>query len=59
LLAKASKAFEVHQDAQQDARLAREKTRFKTLVGELTRELKKATNGWDEPAPVTLRRPTS
>jgi hypothetical protein len=38
LLAHAAKAFAVHQDAPQDARLAREKTRFKTLVGELPRE---------------------
>jgi transposase-like protein len=37
-LANASKAFEVHQDAQKDARLARENTRLKTLVGELTLE---------------------
>jgi transposase-like protein len=40
-LANALKAFEVHQDAQKDARLARENTRLKTLVGELTLELKK------------------
>ena len=42
LLAKASKACEVHQDAQQDARLAREHTRFKTLVAELTLEVQKS-----------------
>jgi transposase len=41
-LANASKAFEVHQDAQKDARLTRENTRLKTLVGELTLELKKS-----------------
>lgn len=41
-LAHASKAFEVHQDAQRDARLARENTRLKALVGELTLELKKS-----------------
>jgi transposase-like protein len=41
-LANASKAFEVHQDAQKDARLARETTRLKTLVGELTLALKKS-----------------
>jgi hypothetical protein len=35
-LAQASKAFAVHQDAQQDARLTREHARGKTLVGELT-----------------------
>jgi hypothetical protein len=38
-LANASKAFEVHQDGQKDARLARENARLKTLVGELTLEL--------------------
>ena len=37
-LANASKAFKAHQDAQKDARLARENTRLKTLVGELTLE---------------------
>jgi transposase len=37
-LAKASKACEVHRDAQKDARLARENTRVQTLVGELTWE---------------------
>jgi transposase-like protein len=41
-LANALKAFEVHQDAQKKARLARETTRFKTLVGELTLELTKS-----------------
>jgi transposase-like protein len=41
-LANASKAFEVHQDAQKDARLARENARLKTRVGELTLELKKS-----------------
>jgi transposase-like protein len=41
-LANASKAFEVHQDAQKDARLARENAQLKTLVGELTLELKKS-----------------
>jgi transposase-like protein len=35
-LASASTAFEVHQDAQKDARLVREKARLKTLGGELT-----------------------
>ena len=39
-LANASKAFEVHRDAQKDARLARENARLKTLVGELTLEFK-------------------
>jgi transposase-like protein len=37
-LANASKAVEVHQDAQKDARLARENTRLKSLIGELTLE---------------------
>jgi transposase-like protein len=41
-LANASKAFEVHRDAQKDAPLARENARLKTLVGELTLELKKS-----------------
>jgi hypothetical protein len=35
-LAHASKAFEVHEQSQRDARLARENARLKTLVGELT-----------------------
>jgi hypothetical protein len=38
LLAHASKAFEVHQDAQPDARLAREHAQCKTVVGERTWE---------------------
>jgi hypothetical protein len=37
-LANASTAFEVHQDAQKDARLARENAQVKTLVGELSLE---------------------
>jgi transposase-like protein len=41
-LAHASKAFEVHEQSQRDARLARENARLKTLVGELTLELKKS-----------------
>src|SRR5215813_12110870 len=45
-----TKAFEVHRDAQKDARLARENARLKILVGELTLELKKTTSSWDEPA---------
>jgi transposase-like protein len=56
-LANASKAFEVHQDARKDARLARENARLKTLVGELTLELKKATSGWGESATLTPGRP--
>jgi transposase-like protein len=41
-LAHAPKAFEVHEQSQREARLARENTRVKTLVGELTLELKKS-----------------
>jgi transposase-like protein len=41
-LANAPKAFEVHEQSQREARLARENTRLKTLVGELTLELKKS-----------------
>ena len=40
-LAHAPQAFEVHEQSQREARLARENTRLKTLVGELTLELKK------------------
>jgi transposase-like protein len=38
----APKAFEVHEQSQREARLARENARLKTLVGELTLELKKS-----------------
>lgn len=41
-LAHAPKAFEVHEQTQREARLARENARLKTLVGELTLELKKS-----------------
>jgi transposase-like protein len=41
-LAHAPKAFEVHEQSQREARLAREHARLKTLVGELTLELKKS-----------------
>ena len=41
-LANAPKAFEVHEQSQREARLAPENTRLKTLVGELTLELKKS-----------------
>ena len=41
-LAHAAKAFEVHEQSQREARLAREKAKLKTLVGELTLELKKS-----------------
>ena len=42
LLAHASKAFEVHEQSQREARLARANARLKTLVGELTLELNKS-----------------
>ena len=41
-LAHAAKAFEVHEQSQREARLTRENARLKTLVGELTLELKKS-----------------
>jgi len=41
-LAYAPQAFEVHEQSQREARLARENARLKTLVGELTLELKKS-----------------
>jgi transposase-like protein len=41
-LAQAAKAFEVHEQSQREARLARENARLKTLVGELTLEFKKS-----------------
>ena len=41
-LAHAPKAFEVHEQSQREARLARENAGLKTLVGELTLELKKS-----------------
>jgi transposase-like protein len=41
-LAHAPKAFEVHEQSQREARLARENARLNTLVGELTLELKKS-----------------
>ncbi len=41
-LAHAAKAFEVHEQSQREARLARANTRLKTLVGELTLELNKS-----------------
>jgi transposase-like protein len=39
LLAHAAKAFEVHEQSQREARLARENTRLTLLGGELTFEL--------------------
>ena len=41
-LAHAAKAFEVHEQSQREARLTRENARLKTLVGDLTLELKKS-----------------
>jgi transposase-like protein len=41
-LAHAAKAFEVHEQSQREARLTQENARLKTLVGELTLELKKS-----------------
>jgi hypothetical protein len=41
-LAHASKAFEVHEQGQREARLARDNARLKTLVSALTLELKKS-----------------
>jgi transposase-like protein len=41
-LAHASKAFDVPQSQRKEARLAHENARLKTLVGELTLELKKS-----------------
>jgi transposase-like protein len=41
-LAHASRAFDVQQRNQKEARLVRENARLKTLVGELTLELKKS-----------------
>jgi transposase-like protein len=42
LLANASRTFEAQQYDRKEARLARENARLKTLVGELTLELKKS-----------------
>ena len=41
-LAHAPKAFEVHEQSQREARLARENARLKTRVGELTLERNKS-----------------
>jgi hypothetical protein len=42
LLAHGSKAFDVHEQSQREARLARENARLTTLVGELTLERNKS-----------------
>ncbi len=41
-LGNAAKAFEVHQQSEREARLERENTRLKALVGKLTLALKKS-----------------
>ncbi len=51
-LANATTACEGHQQSQQEARLARENARLKSLVGELTLGLKKATRCCGEPAAI-------
>jgi transposase-like protein len=45
-LAHAASAFEAHQHARTEARLAQENARLKKLVGELTLELKKSDELW-------------
>jgi transposase-like protein len=45
-LGHAANAFEAHQHTRTEARLAQENTRLKTLVGELTLELKKSDERW-------------
>ena len=45
-LAHAPKAFEVHEQSQREARLAREHARLKALGGELTLALKKSDEVW-------------
>jgi transposase-like protein len=45
-LAHASHAFEAQQHGRQEARLAQEHARLKTLVGELTLELQKSDELW-------------
>jgi transposase-like protein len=52
-LAHAAHAFEVHQHTRKAARVARENTRLKALVGELTLEVKKATSCWPDPTEIT------
>jgi hypothetical protein len=56
-MAWASRAFEVHQHTQKEARLKQENTRLKTLVGELTLKLKKATACWVDAAPIAPGNP--
>ena len=56
-LSHAPKAFEVHEQSHREAQLARANARLKTLVGELTLELKKAPRCSDEPAPLAHRGP--
>ena len=49
-LANASKAFEVKDKSRRESRLERENERLKKLVGQLTYELKKTEELWDEKA---------
>lgn len=46
ILANASKAFEVSQQSQREARVRQENERLKKVVGELTLELKKNDEVW-------------
>lgn len=58
VLAHAANAFEVHQHNRTEAPLARETTRLKTLIGELTLELKKATGCWNATRQLSPGSPT-
>jgi transposase-like protein len=51
-LANAARAFEIQQTNRKETRLVRENARLKTLVGDLTLELKKATSGWANAAEI-------
>jgi transposase-like protein len=57
VLAHAPNAFEVYEQSQREARLARETARLKALVGERTLERKKATRSGDDSAPVAAGHP--
>lgn len=46
-LSNATKAFEVTQQTQREARLQQENAKLKKLVGELTLELKKSDEVWE------------
>jgi putative transposase len=56
-LANAAKAFDAPQRTRKEARLEQEHARLKQLVGELTFELKKATTGWHDAAPISAGGP--